>query len=374
MSFDSGTVSFRFYDTEGPIDGISVEQFAAKAAPPVSRLGDAPISGWVSPRFLLDTEITEETMCAAGWFHGSLLKAVKKIPPKLLKTYCRMSEYQYMRDNGIPFVNSNVRREIKQGVTEQLLPQMPPTLSGISFAASPKNGKVFADALSIDQDDAFRSMFRQTTDVVLHAMTPEEAAMRMCGFDYAMREAVSFSPDPDAPAVKKGLGLDFFTWLWYYCDTNDGLISSDGISEAASGRPIAFVFEGPATFVCDGAGALEASVRKGTPMQSLEAQTALQAGKKLSKAKIRFGFDDENIWSATVDAQEFVFRSVKLPRNRETPHDGAAFEENMLNIMIFTEIFYGLFRKFISIADEPKDWKAAVKGIREWVGGRLAKI
>ena len=46
------------------------------------------------------------------------------------------------------------------------------------------------------------------------------------------------------------------------------------------------MLEGPLTFFREGEGAHEAVLRKGTPLNSREAGTALYCGKKLKRAKL----------------------------------------------------------------------------------------
>jgi hypothetical protein len=73
----------------------------------------------------------------------------------------------------------------------------------------------------------------------------------------------------------------------------------------------------------------------------------------------------------TLDADEFVFRGMKLP-DGETLDDVSYFSERMEFIYQFQKVFFELFRRFVSeVKDEAKaaqiqaQAKAWVKGLAD---------
>ena len=131
MGFESGSITFRmlYAPTGLPVD--AVELFAKHALPPIRTLAGGEISGWVTGRHMLDTEITEETVDRAGYLYLNLVKAERKIPPALFRAECAMEELVLMRAEGKGQLNRAEKSGVKKEVTERLLPSMPPSLPGI---------------------------------------------------------------------------------------------------------------------------------------------------------------------------------------------------------------------------------------------------
>ena len=85
------------------------------------------------------------------------------------------------------------------------------------------------------------------------------------------------------------------------------------------------MFEGPLTVSSDDApGCHETLLRNGTPLDSPEFGIALWNGKRLRRAKLTLTKGDW-IVTATVDAQDFAFRSLKIvtPKGESAPAPGA---------------------------------------------------
>ena len=148
MSFDKGNISFRIFYLKNGLSESAIEKFADHVAPPIDTLGTSPIRGWVSWRHLLDHDVSEKTCYFSPWYHVAAMQAEKKVPPKLLKAYCRLEEDVLMRAENLQFVNRKQRAEIKKRVFEQLQPQMPPTLTGLPVVANLRTNFVLAEAMT----------------------------------------------------------------------------------------------------------------------------------------------------------------------------------------------------------------------------------
>ena len=96
MPFDTGSISCRLYDIDESLDASVIEEFAVNVVAPIETLGAQPLSGWVSPRHLLDREITRESCLLGSFVRADLLKAELKIPRTLLKAYCKIEEIAEM--------------------------------------------------------------------------------------------------------------------------------------------------------------------------------------------------------------------------------------------------------------------------------------
>ena len=216
-----------------------------------------------------------------------------------------------------------------------------------------------AGALSDKQIDTLSPAFKETAGTLPILLTPETAALRRRQVNANDLEPVSFSPDPALePPPESTLGMDFLTWLWFAWE------KEGGVYHLPDGREFGIMLEGPVTFFREGLGAHEAVLRKGTPLNSREAGTALYCGKKLKRAKVVIAQGDE-VFSATMDA-DFAFRSVKLPKGEQTEAAGK-FEERMLFLETFWTAWLSLFDRFLDLRTDPKQWPKTLEAMRQWI-------
>lgn len=360
MAFDSGSLSFRIFYLQHAYDSSLVDAFAKNAAPPISSLNRDPISGWVTGRHLFDRDISEETCLFGPYLHAQLMRAEKKIPASLLRAHLKMEEDIELRAREAEFLTRAAKAEVKQRVVESLLPTMPPTLSSIPVVVDFRNTLLLATALSDKQIDTLSPVFKETAGTLPILLTAETAALRRKRINANDLEPVSFSPDGTLePPIESTLGMDFLTWLWFAWE------KEGGVYHLPDGREFGIMLEGPITFFREGQGAHEALLRKGTPLNSREAYTALFCGKKLKRAKFVVAIGDE-VYSATMDA-DFAIRSLKLPRGEQTD-PGGKLEERMLFIETFCNAWLSLFDRFLDIRTDASQWPKTLKDMRKWIG------
>jgi hypothetical protein len=360
MAFDSGSVSFRLFYLQQSYDSGLVDAFARNAAPPLASLNRDPISGWVTGRHLLDREITEEKCVFGPYLYAMFMKAEKKVPESLLRAHCRLEEDVEMRAREAEALPRAVRAEIKQRMIETLLPTMPPTLSSIPLVVDFRNDLLVAGAVSDKQIDILSPVFKETAGTLPILLTPETAALRRKQVNANDLEPVNFSPDESLEAPHEStLGMDFFTWLWFAWE------KEGGVYHLPDGREFGVMLEGPLTFFREGQGAHEAVLRKGTPINSREAATALYCGKKLKRAKVVIGQGD-NVFSATLDA-DFAFRSLKLPKGEQQDAIGK-FQERMLHVETFWSAWLHLYDLFLDLRADKRQWAKTLAAMREWIG------
>lgn len=362
MSFDSGSVNFRLFSLSRSFGPDSVEAFARHAAPPIETLASEPIFGWVGGRHLLDRNLTEETCVIGGYLHATFMRAERKIPESLLRAHCRLEEEIELRAREIAFLPRAVRTEIRERVQEQLLPTMPPTLTGMPIVVDFRHDLLLAAAMSDKQIDVLSPYFRETTDVMPVLLTPDTAALKRKQINVNDFLPVTYSPDSAFEAIgEPNLGMDFLTWLWFFWE------SEGGVLRLTDGRQVGIMLEGPLTFFREGEGAHEAVLRKGSPLNSREAGTALYCGKKLKRAKLIMA-EGEQVWTATVDS-EFAFRGLKLPKSEQLDPMGR-FQERMLQIEAYWSLFFELFDRFLDLRTTPSRWAETVKAVQNWVKKR----
>ncbi|MBO4288357.1 MAG: recombination-associated protein RdgC [Kiritimatiellae bacterium] len=359
MGFDSGKVGFRLFYLQEEYDSSLVEKFAENIAPPVESLDMGAITGWVGGRYLLDREISDATCVIGSYLYVQLFKAERKIPPQLLRALAKREEFIAMKAAGTSFLPRKEKAAIKERLTAELLPKMPPTLNGIPVVVDFRNQLLVAEALSDKQIDALCPAFKAVAGSVPILLTPETAALKRKQINANDLDPVSFTPDASIPPpATPTLGQDFLTWLWYLWEREGN------VWHLEDGREFGLLLEGPVTFYRDGEGAHEALLRKGTPLNSAEAGAALQCGKKVKKLKLSVA-QGEDVFECTFD-DEFAFRSVKLPKGQQKDFEPRV-EERMLFIETFFTAVLTLFDKFLDLRSNPASWKKTLGKIQEWV-------
>ncbi|NLL82832.1 MAG: recombination-associated protein RdgC [Lentisphaerae bacterium] len=362
MGFDSGSVSFRLFRLSQSFGPELVEAFADHAAPPIEYLASEPIFGWVGGRHLLDRNLTEDSCVIGGYLHATFLKAERKIPESLLRAHCRMEEEIELRARECEVLPRAVRAEVRERVREQLLPTMPPTLTGMPVVVDFRNDLLLAGAMSDKQVDTLVPYFRETAGVMPLLLTPETVALQRKHIKANDLAPVTFSPDPAMePIAEADLGMDFLTWLWFFWESDGGVI------RLSNGRQAGIMLEGPLTFFREGEGAHEALLRKGSPLDSREAGVALVCGKKLKRVKLVIA-EGEQVMTATVDS-EFAFRGLKLPKVEQLDAAGK-FQERMIHIENYWSICFELYDRFLDLRVDTEAWAAVTNEIHEWVTRR----
>lgn len=365
MSFESGSMTFRMFYLQQLLPKDHVERFARRAAPPIKTLGDTPIHGWVTGRHLLDTQINKDTAFLAGYLRLSLMRAERKIPESLLRAECRMEELARMMAEGRAELDRKTRSEIRKEIEARLLPTMPPQLKGMGLVHLPESQEVFVEATSDKQVDALEASFRETLGFGLVPATPQNAAAKRLHIDVRDIAASSFSPDCEDEAADNNIGEDFLTWLWFYSETRGGII------KLPTGGDFAIMIEGPLTFILEGQGAHETVLRRGSPEISVEAKISLLGGKKLRKARLLLA-RGKDTWQVTLDADQFIFRGLKLPEG-EKLEPVSRFQERMTSLSTFTTAFLEIYDRFLRERTDEKVWEKTRKAMHQWVSGRAAR-
>jgi hypothetical protein len=363
MGFDSGSIGFRVFHLSREFTRDVVERFAEHAAPPVESLGREPIQGWVTGRHLLDRDIREEKCVFGPYLHVSLMRAERKLPSALLRAYCRIEEEAERKGRDTDALPRKVRSEIRERVVADLTPKLPPTLSGIPAVLDFRSATLYAGALSDRQLDLFGGFFLQTTGARPQPLLPAAVALRRRQVNADDLEPARFSPDDAVgPPEESDLGMEFLTWLWRDLDRGHGAVRlPDG------GPACAAMLEGPLTFFREGEGAHEALLRKGAPLASREAFSAVACGKQLRRARLTVACGEAQ-YSGVLDAG-FAVRGLKLPRGEQFDPSGR-LQERMGFIETYWQALLALFDRFLDVRRDRRAWTAAERDIREWVQTR----
>ena len=365
MPFDQGSITCRVCRLPQDLPEDYLQRFAEKAAVPLEYVKDEPMTGWVSGRHLLERRIDEETAIKGGYLHLALRQAQRKIPASLLKAECRMEELALESERERP-VGRKEKKRIKEEVSERLLKDMPPQLSGIPMLVDRGDSRLYIGASSDTQVDLFMAHFLEAQGFEPVPLLPDIAAEDLFSVNPDAIPQLNFSPSLPDENVGGSLGQNFLTWLWFFQEARGGVLPRTQLGE------FGLMIDGPLVFVAEGAGALESTIRKGLPTVSAEAKAAMMVGKKLKRAKLILARDKNEIWSATIDADTFCFRSLKLPQG-EALDPESVFEERVTNLYIFQTVFYQLFQRFLNEMTDPEQAREFQSRAKEWVQTRDEK-
>jgi hypothetical protein len=367
MGFESGTMGFRLFYLPRPLPDDAVKRFAAHAACGLDAIQAEESAGWVTGRHLLDRNITEDSITYAGYLRITLRQGQRKIPTSLLQAECRMEELAACAAEGHAFVNRRKRAEIREAVTERLLPNMPPQLKGIPLVHQPGSSVLYAGAMSETQSDLLCARFTQTMGYHLIPVTPESAAVSLRKVDVHDLLPVSFSPDVDDALMESQPGRDFLTWLWFKSESGKGTVRLPDIGD------LGVLLEGPLTFMHEGSGAHVIVLRKGEPIGSAEAKTCLLSGKKLKQSKLTFGLGDE-LWKCMFDADGFICRGLTVPEEEGSLDPMSRFQSRIRQLDRFRDMLFALYDRFLEERTDKAGWPGAKKKIREWAKARASRV
>ena len=361
MGFDKGNLSFRICALPDALPKNALERLAADCASSLDQTTDEPTWGWVSGRFLLETQINEDTSKIGPYLHVCLRQAVRKVPGSLLNAECRLAELARMKADGVDHLNRKQIKAIKEEIRADLLPKMPPTITGSWVAVDPVSGFLYTTATSAKQFDILAGYFAKAMGFDPVPMTPDNLATLKYETDPGVIPAVNISPEIDDSAGATGLlGENFLTWLWFFQEEHKGLLPPTKLGD------FSLLIDGPLTFVAEGGGAFESSLRKGTPTISAEARSAMLVGKKLRSAKLILAREKGEEWSCTLDASQFVFKGLHLPDGDSLdPED--IFTERMANLDIFRQVIFELFHLYLTIVSDPAKRADYQKKAKQWV-------
>jgi len=363
MAFDSGNISFSVYEIKGDLPEDHLEKFSAYAGCLPEKVADTPNLGWVA-RHLLERRIDEETAYIGEYLSLHFRSAVRKIPSSLLKAECMQKELAQMQADQTSSLSRKKKKEIKEEVEEDLLKFMPPQLSGVPFVIDKFNKTLYVGTSSVKQSDSLVQLFIETCGVEVIPKTPVGEAMQTLETRSIQIDPLDFTGNKLSQDDDLLLGRDFLTWIWYKCESDTPKFIVPDVGEFAIG------LDGPLNLVSESSGAHETVVRKGLPTMSPEAHSGINSGKKLKSAKISLARGDE-IWTFTLDADNFIFKSMKLP-DGEAMDRISRFEERIEFLNTFQQAFFSLYSDFIKMF-AGSDRKVHEEDVQDWTKNRIHK-
>lgn len=168
---------------------------------------------------------------------------------------------------------------------------------------------------------------------------------------------------------KEFLGREFLTWLWFRSDTSGGVV------RILNGEDVAVSFERFIMLESGEGDAGETVTCRGLQASLSEGMSALEAGKKVSKAHLRLG-KGEYEWKLTITGRTFDIASLRVPKTVQAGYDDEelSWEGKVLEraFMVSTslEVLDKLFSTFISIRLSHNKWQEEKTALGQWVAAK----
>ncbi len=367
MSFENGSFNVMVCSLSKELPDDVLDLFAAHAGGKIDDVGPEPVMGWVSGRHLLEGTIDEETCICGGHLYMNLRKTERKVPSQLLNAICKRDELVYMQANDCLYVPKKQRMQIKKEAVERLLPKMTPIISAIPFVIDRKANMLYLGANSDAKFDTFLAEYTSSlgNEYEPVPMSPDELMFQLYGQNANILPTFNLTGNvaaKDEPMPAR----DFLTWMWYDIEMKGGVVTHPQFGEFtfAMEGPLTFAFSPTKTKDPDLTDSGETAIKKGNPMLSGEAITALQSGKKMKKAKILMARGNAEKWSFSFDADTFTFNSLTLPEGEEQERN-AKFEERIFNLFILHSVMELYFKKFAESLLNGKNMETEKK-LQEW--------
>ncbi len=372
MAFLGGSVSLRSFSVTGKpkteaalLDGLASRAFKEDE---IGVSGETNI-GWVTRRDLFDTEFVDASVLVEGHALFGLRVDRRAVPGSLLAAHVARMERAWMRENGKDFVPRSVRRDIKEEERSRLLESVPAIPSVHAVLWNLREKRVHFTTFASARGEELARLFSESFGLTLEPLGPEERADAIPGIRQRISglSPLDFPNGHVRPADGDGdgsfLGRDFLTWVLHVTERDGGEIEIDGW-----GR-LAIFFEDRMAFEGEEHSCRLQELRLGHPAGSAEAKTALLLGKKLVRARMTLGADDEETWKLTLDGDTLDLRSVKLPRTEATDPDGRLLER-LDSIERIYDAVNGLYRAFLKHRTEPSFLEKEGPRLKEWLRTR----
>jgi hypothetical protein len=221
MSFALRSLSARRYRVEGSLPTVHDADFARRLTDrkfqPLAPLEERAF-GWVSADNCLDARFTAGSVAPGPCAVFALRVDRRRVNSRLLRAMLDLELRGRKKDaeataEGAPAprrgtrVSRDEKTELRRALTEELLRNTTPTMEVHPVVLYPRDGVVLFGALSKPANEVFRTLFADTFDVSLSALTPFHRALELLegrgGEALAALRRTSFVPGPSAQVADR---------------------------------------------------------------------------------------------------------------------------------------------------------------------------
>ena len=394
MPFLHGLVTYSRFAVTGDaptaIDQAVLDAFAANPARPTPiGVPSGPEAGWTAGRHLLDEGFAFESMCFDGWIHAAMRLDVVRVPPEVRRAYIAIAEGSRVKalDNAVPgWLSRTARKEAREEARRQWDEEVAKgryrTSKLVPILWNPAQRVLFAPAASDTVIAPLRDLFAATFGGRLEPRSAGSIAMDMLAerglmsaFEDARIEPLSAAPRgatserPEVPWATGGpepkdfLGNVFLTWLWWRCETTEGLVDCGdlGTIEIAIDRTL----ETECAWGVAGRQLLSGD----HPVSWPEASAAARSGKWPRRIGLLLVHEEQD-WRLSFQGDRFSISGLRLPKS-EVPAESQLEQEcrRIEAIAGLDRSLLGLYDAFLQDRFGPT-WSATRSQIIEWQQAR----
>lgn len=156
---------------------------------------------------------------------------------------------------------------------------------------------------------------------------------------------------------KAFLGREFLTWILLASLKNGDVFDIPKVGHFELHFERQVVLEGEDT------GAKRITIAGSSPATAAEVLSALRTGKVVSKARLRFLWE-EATWEVSITGGTFDFSGIRVPVPH-VPEVEELFTMRVGELQKFLKFLNSLFHYFLSLRLNPKKWNATLKEIGE---------
>ncbi len=398
MPFRSGSITYRRFAVIGANpDVLDPKFFEALRG---SALGELePIKpgemhvGFTAGRHLFDRSFDYERVgFGSGVMLGYRVDTVR-VPPEIKKAYIAMCEdarVQPSKDGAGAFLPRTAKKEARDDAMRRIEEEI-----GEGRYRRPKHAPLWWDfsratmyaALSNDIEiQALNRLLLDTLGVKIEPRSSGRVALdilaskgRTGDYDDLRAQPLSSAPPeieivqedgqrksadrPDLPWTatepQDFLGNLFLFWLWWHCDTREGLV------DTADGE-VAIVIDKTLDLECAWGLSGRTSMRGDAPTRRAETARAVQLGKWPRKIGLTVSQFDR-VWECTLQGDRLEVSGLKLPKPEDKPQSlRAAVEERLDSFATFDGALMAMYRAFIEVRTSPA-WNTCRAEMRNWV-------
>ena len=398
MPFRSGAITYRRFAVTGERpDMLKQELFASLRDSALGELepikpGETHV-GFTAGRHLFDRSFDYERIgFGSGLLLGYRVDSVR-VPPEIKKAYIAMAEDarlqpskdglgSYLPRTAKKEAREDAMRRIDEEITEGRYRRPKHTPIWWDFSKSTLYAPVSNDV----EVKALNRLMLDTLDIKIEPRSAGRIALdllhakgRANDYDDLRAQPLSSAPPeieraredgsrasaerPDLPWTANEpqdfLGNLFLFWLWWHCETREGLV------ETGEGE-VAIVIDKTLDLECAWGLSGRASLRGDAPTRRAETARAVQLGKwprKVGLLVSQFG----RTWQCTLQGDRFEVSGLKLPKPEEKPQSlRAAIEERLDSFATFDSAMMAMYRAFIELRTS-RGWDSCRAEMRNWI-------
>lgn len=394
MPFLNGVVTYARFAVTGDAPTVIgqslLDAFAANPARPTPvGVPPGPEAGWTAGRHILDESFEFDRMCFGEWIHAAMRLDVARVPPEVRRAYVAIAESgraSATEDGAQGGLTRAARKEARAEAQQQWEKEIGKgryrSSKLVPILWNPGKRVLLSPATTDSVIAPLRELFTATFGGRIehrssgsHAFDILARRGQTSSFEDAQPDALGQAPSgggegrPDVPwanvglATKDFLGNVFLLWLWWRCETGDGVL------DLPDGGSISLALDRTLESECAWGVAGRQSLVGDAPTTWPEAHVAARSGKWPRRVGVLLS-DGERDWACALQGDRFIVCGLRLPRS-VVPAESEiqADTERIESIEAFDRALQGLYDVFLR-ERFGTSWTTTRGLISEWMRGR----